>query len=409
MGWRFRRTIKVAPGIRLNVSKSGVSTTIGSRGASVNIGKRGVYRNLSIPGTGLYRRDKISGGAPAQRKAKTRQPANSTIAKQEVSVSRQQVRLYGNTQMDVQPSKGERQPFDPSAQMLEIWRSASTPSSSEALEKQLQALKPERYTKAVYHVPAPRLVDLEEELSREADEHIHTLAFWKSYRMKDAYVKEHIVEKYQQKYDEWESQRRAFEEGEAKQERFQNEAYEKVYTEKRDILVARLEGKTELLSGEIERILTESSIPLRKRISCKVRCSTNAVLIDVQLPPTGLFPSEELVSLKSGTTKTKPKTQKRTREEYACYMFSLVAYFAAKVFDVSPAIEQIIISAHAVRENKAGEEADEYIYSGRFLRDSLCSAIVEGTDPEDLCLSVDGQCNMTKTKIFKAIQPIGVF
>lgn len=409
MGWRFRRTIKVAPGIRLNVSKSGVSTTIGSRGASVNIGKRGVYRNLSIPGTGLYRRDKISGGAPAQRKAKTRQSASSTIAKREVSVTRHQVRSYGNTQMDVKPSIGENQPFDPSAQMLEIWRSASVPSGSEALQKQLQSLKPERYTKAVYHVPAPRLVDLEEELSREADEHIHTLAFWKSYRMKDAYVKEHIVEKYQQKYDEWELQRKAFDEGEAEQERLQNEAFEKAYSEKRDILVARLEGRTELLSGEIERILTESNIPLRKHISCKVRCSANAVLIDVQLPSAGLFPSEEFVLLKNGTTKTKPKTQKRMREEYACYMFSLVAYFVAKAFDVSPAINQVICSAHAVRENKAGEEVDEYIYSGRLLRDSLCNAIVEGTDPEDLCLSVDSQCNMTKTKIFKTIQPIEVF
>lgn len=227
--------------------------------------------------------------------------------------------------------------------------------------------------------------------------------------MKDAYVKEHIVEKYQQKYDEWEPQRRAFEEGEAKQERLQNEAYEKVYTEKRDILVARLEGKTELLSGEIERILTESSIPLRKHISCKVRCSANAVLIDVQLPPVGLFPSEELVSLKNGATKTKPKTQKRMREEYACYMFSLAAYFVAKAFDVSSAIDQVICSAHAVRENKAGEEVDEYIYSGRLPRDSLCAAIVESADPEDFCLSVDNRCNMTKTKIFKAIQPIEVF
>lgn len=130
--------------------------------------------------------------------------------------------------------------------------------------------------------------------------------------MKDAYVKEHIVEKYQQEYDEWESQRRAFEEGEAKQERLQNEAYEKVYTEKRDILVTRLEGKTELLSGEIERILTESSIPFRKHISCKVRCSANAVLIDVQLPPAGLFPSEGLVSLK-----TEQQRQSRRRRS-AC-------------------------------------------------------------------------------------------
>ncbi|WP_288074680.1 DUF4236 domain-containing protein [Pseudomonas sp.] len=67
MGIRFRKSIKVAPGIKLNISKSGVSTTIGKRGASVNIGKKGVHANAGIPGTGLSYRTKIAGGSPQQR------------------------------------------------------------------------------------------------------------------------------------------------------------------------------------------------------------------------------------------------------------------------------------------------------------------------------------------------------
>lgn len=60
MGWRFRKYIKLAPGVKLNISKSGVSTTIGGKGMSMNIGKNGAYLNTSIPGTGLYNRQKLS-------------------------------------------------------------------------------------------------------------------------------------------------------------------------------------------------------------------------------------------------------------------------------------------------------------------------------------------------------------
>jgi hypothetical protein len=59
MGIRFRRRVTIAPGVRLNVSKSGVSLSAGPRGASVTVGKRGVYRNVGIPGTGLYSRQRM--------------------------------------------------------------------------------------------------------------------------------------------------------------------------------------------------------------------------------------------------------------------------------------------------------------------------------------------------------------
>jgi hypothetical protein len=57
MPLRFRRTIKVAPGVKLNLSKGGVSTTVGSKGFHFNIGKRGVRRTVSIPGTGISETD----------------------------------------------------------------------------------------------------------------------------------------------------------------------------------------------------------------------------------------------------------------------------------------------------------------------------------------------------------------
>ena len=72
MGIRFRKRVKVLPGVTLNFSKSGISTTIGTRGASVNIGKNGVYGNAGIPGTGIYMREKIAGSKKSRAKKPTR-------------------------------------------------------------------------------------------------------------------------------------------------------------------------------------------------------------------------------------------------------------------------------------------------------------------------------------------------
>jgi len=61
MSWNYRKRIKIIPGVHLNFSKRGISTTIGFKGASLNFGKSGTYLNTSIPGTGLYNRQKVSG------------------------------------------------------------------------------------------------------------------------------------------------------------------------------------------------------------------------------------------------------------------------------------------------------------------------------------------------------------
>lgn len=61
MGWRFRKSIKILPGVRLNFNKNSTSVSIGSKRSGITINsKTGVTARTSIPGTGLSYSEKIS-------------------------------------------------------------------------------------------------------------------------------------------------------------------------------------------------------------------------------------------------------------------------------------------------------------------------------------------------------------
>ncbi len=60
MGFRFRKTIKLFPGVKLNLSKSGISTSIGVAGATVNVSKRGTRGTIGIPGSGISYSENLS-------------------------------------------------------------------------------------------------------------------------------------------------------------------------------------------------------------------------------------------------------------------------------------------------------------------------------------------------------------
>lgn len=53
MGFRFRRSIGVLPGIRVNLGKRGASVSVGRRGAHVTFGPTGTRTTVGLPGTGL--------------------------------------------------------------------------------------------------------------------------------------------------------------------------------------------------------------------------------------------------------------------------------------------------------------------------------------------------------------------
>ncbi len=59
---RFRRTFKLVPGVHLNVSKHGISTTVGPRGMHLTFNRYGVRQAVGLPGTGLSEVGYLVGG-----------------------------------------------------------------------------------------------------------------------------------------------------------------------------------------------------------------------------------------------------------------------------------------------------------------------------------------------------------
>src|SRR5438105_597262 len=63
---RFRRTFRIGPGLRLNLSKSGVSASVGRRGLWFTVGPRGTRETVGLPGTGMsYTEQQRLGDVPA--------------------------------------------------------------------------------------------------------------------------------------------------------------------------------------------------------------------------------------------------------------------------------------------------------------------------------------------------------
>jgi hypothetical protein len=75
MGFNFKKSLKIIPGVRLNVSKTGFSMSLGTKGAMVNL-KRGRKSKVTVglPGTGLSYSDHLGSDIP---QLSTNQPAGS--------------------------------------------------------------------------------------------------------------------------------------------------------------------------------------------------------------------------------------------------------------------------------------------------------------------------------------------
>lgn len=79
MGFRFRKSIKIAPGIRLNLNKKSVGLRIGGKGAGVSFNSKGrVTKTVGVPGTGLYYTDTSQIGGNKGKKKSSKKTSGST-------------------------------------------------------------------------------------------------------------------------------------------------------------------------------------------------------------------------------------------------------------------------------------------------------------------------------------------
>ncbi|WP_066062839.1 DUF4236 domain-containing protein [Neobacillus soli] len=101
MGLRFRKSFKIAPGVRMNLGKTGVGLSVGGHGLRYSVNSSGRRTtSVGIPGSGLYYTTSSGGKSyktPAyQRKSELARVQKEQQKLQELEYARLQVDLYEN-------------------------------------------------------------------------------------------------------------------------------------------------------------------------------------------------------------------------------------------------------------------------------------------------------------------------
>ena len=432
MGLRYRKSVKICKGVRVNFSKTGVSYTVGAKGASISFGRNGTYLNTGIPGTGIYARERIDGGSESDHTSLAGTEETQQVGIDVVMDDRGKITLLNNGVAITDESlirkikatpvfqaekrrletlrrekinellKEDRKASD---DILKLYQKAPTADSRQYFEEKLNSIEPETYTRNTFQVPPPSEADIRNQLSTEAYENVKTLAFWRRKRLRNEYVAERLPVLMNNAFDKWNGQKAEFEAKEDIEEEKKNLEYRHDWEMTKLGLQKSIEGDPDFLNFLIDSWIADCTLPFDVDIDYIYWAEEKKLLLDVDLPEIEDIPDTKMVKLASGNLSRKKKTQSELKQDYSALVFSLAVFLAANLFGLSPAIEKMTMSCYTQRRNTVGDIEDNYILSVRFDRAPFENESFHSENPMDYCMSFENRCNMTSTMLFKKIKP----
>lgn len=443
MGIRFRKTVKICKGIKINFSKSGASLSLGGRGHGMTFGGSGTRAHVGIPGTGLSYNTMIGGHShshnrtqsssrPAPAKPTVQVPSqiritmddrgkvilvdsdgeeitNQTVIRKIKATPQYQAQLV---QLDAQRrekideivrnSEAENEQFI----NISVFSAIVDPLSF-FLER-LNTIKPEEYIMAKYDIPAPTKEDIRAILAKEAESAVKGSIF-KIGKLKKQYVEENLDQRFSAALSSWEAERDEFNAFQENAKRSADISFEEECEGQRHFLQALIDGDESVVCEVFDAWISECELPVEINISYEWNQRTATMMLDVDLPEIEDLAQTKLIKTDAGNLKEKNKTQAELRGEYSTLVFGLAIFIVSHTFNVSPAIQRVLISGYTQRRDKIGDIQDEYIYSIKFTRDMFEQRDLSRVLPKEFCLSADNRCNITTTSLFKAIVPFDSF
>lgn len=430
MGFRFRKSFKIAPGIRVNLGKKGLSSvSIGPRGASMSIGSQGKHANIGIPGTGLSFRHKIdskSNSREEQRllraqekleKAERRQEALSKVSLKlnengsinilnafNDPLSRADMKLMWEQQGDtiLEWLDNEAEQINGDVELLEnIYYDTPSPNSSV------------EYSAKEYYLPVP-----EKPIIPNKPEKIElpSLGFFASFfkSKKDAYQQkiEDLEKQHQQHLKKWEAIKKDkdtkyLQELEHWQiEKQEYEAKEKYFEEN---FFELLKTDTQFMEYFLEEVLHSLEWPRETIVSYDLDNDGTVIWIDVDLPEIEDLP-QKIANIAATGRKLniKNKAKKQLQLEYAKHIHGIAFRLIGSGFATLPKSTTIIISGYSQRLDPAtGKINDDYLFSYKVDRTSferIDFNALEQVDPIEALDVFEHRKKMTATGIFKPIE-----
>lgn len=455
MGFRFGRSIKIAPGIRVNFGKRGASVSVGPRGAIMTFSSRGTHANVSIPGTGLSYRTRIDSAGPPSRPRIDNAGAQARIARQDAryerEVARQQeqerraralaqvsLRLQDDGTFTATNTFGEplsaadmRLLWDQQSEMVTSWLQARADDingdeellSGIHLDTQAPDSEP-IYTADPFEEPEPPQPAVPDIAPKPVREILPELGLFERHSKtrvaERAQETEALEADYQRRYRNWldaeQEKAAAYRNRVAVWERNfgrwrQAEArHQERERELEQDFPRLLRTDTDLMATLLDAALDGLDWPRETLISYQIDDAGRTVWLDVDLPEIEDLPQRVASIAADGRRliiKAKAKTQ--LLKEYAVHIHGIALRIAGAVFATLPAAELAVISGYSQRMNRAtGQIDDEYLFSIRFDRGSFSRinfAALECVDPVEAVTPFEHRRSMTKTGVFKSIQP----
>lgn len=450
MGVRFRRSVKICKGARVNFSKSGASLSLGGRGRTLTVGPRGTRMTVGIPGTGLSYSFGTSRGKSRKRKRKksssssrgsrgTRSGTGGGAAyipvHKEFIITMNQdgkVRITDKNENEITDAallrkikstdeykktvKGldekRRKKLDEeyekdrayNARFVEIYKLSPKVLRREDYRKDYDDAEAFVYVREKYDVARPTARTVRAQLWKESKAMAHG-NFLAALMERKEYVDRNLRDELDRRAAEWEREKAGFDAQEERNYLLAAEKHNSELSEKRRYLTDLLSGEDEPVCEAVEMWISSCELPVEINVDYEWRRYEYTMYLDVDLPEIEDLPESETIRLASGNLREKKKTQAKLKEEYLDLVFGLAVFISANIFNVSPAISKIVISGYTQRRNKDGDLNDEYVYSIKFTRDLFETTQLQSTDPRDFCMKFENRCNITSSLLMKKITP----
>ena len=219
-------------------------------------------------------------------------------------------------------------------------------------------------------------------LTAEAEEKVQGV-FWNVKKKREEYVEENLDAAYDREYAAWLGRKDAFETQQAAWADEQNALIREEYSRRLEQLRRGVGADEAYVEDQIAEWIGSIDLPMEFDLEYEYDAAAGVLMVNLDLPEIEEIPDEETVTLASGATKLKAKSQKAIKEEYARCVMGLGVFCASHFFCITPDMERILMSAYTQRrDKKSGDMQDEYIYSVIFERKAFEREGYEKQEPD---------------------------
>lgn len=411
MGIRFRKSIKILPGIRVNLGLNGASLSMGPRGASVSIGKREVYANASIPGTGISFRNKIGGNSKQQSRLSAqqlkeleKQNTENTTHSIVLNMKEDGTIIYKDSNEDELSRAMINMAWEQNADTISSWiKNEATKINDMDMISSLHCDMPYPNSE-----PEIEKLDFPETIPKKpTKKSIKELSLFQklfSSKAKKQYQEDlnNTKSAYIKELESWTQNLEVYEKKKKKHEREQLKLA--------DNFSELIRNKIDTMSTYLEKVYNGLNWPRETLISYEISNNKKTIFIDIDLPEIEDIPQKTAAISSTGKKlNIKQKTEKQLRLEYATHIHAIALRISAYTFATLPSLETVVLSGYSQRLDKStGSINDEYLYSVKFDRKSMLKIDynnLEQLDTIESFQNFEHIRKMTTTGIFKQIEP----